>query len=60
MEIPPCYILVEIGCLECEYDSYLVGVFESKEDAQKLIPEKIGRNVDYCIFHWPSLERVYV
>lgn len=36
------YVVVGIGCLECDIDSHILGVFEKKEDAMKALNKYPG------------------
>jgi len=59
------YIVVDIGCLECGVPSDIVGVFDDKEKANKIVTEfnKIfgkyeGGHHEFEVFEMPKLNVV--
>ena len=56
------YILVHIGCIECCVPSDIVGVFSSKENAEKIMKDCSMRFGDgsneFKIFEMPMLDTI--
>lgn len=56
------YIVVNIGCIECEVSSNIVGVFDSKEEADKVANDareaysrREGGQNSFEVFPMPSI-----
>jgi len=59
------YIVVDIGCLECGVSSDIVGVFDDKEKANKIVTEfnkifgwREGGQHEFEVFRMPKLNVV--
>lgn len=42
------YIVIDIGCLECEIESKIVGKYFSKEKAEKIAKELLAKHRSSC------------
>jgi len=58
------YLVIDVGCLECDEETYVVGVFEDKEQAEDVFI-KLGGNHTYAapqgrilMFELPEMNQV--
>jgi len=58
------YLVIDIGCLECEEETFVVGVFEDKDQAESVFDKLGGNNKSYApqgrflMFELPTMNTI--